>query len=590
MSSNLENLQSEICNSDLSAFIVRRADAFGGESIAPRDERLQWLTGFTGSAGLCIATASKAAIFVDGRYRSQVRQEVKQLAIEIRDSRSEKISQWLRETLPNGGLVGYDPWLHSQRDIEKLKFELDHTSLHLQSSINLVDRIWADQPASPSGHIFLHEVEFAGETHQSKRSRISEQIREKGCSATVVALADCVCWLLNIRGSDAPHVPVVHAIAILWDDSRVDLYVDQSTFETSEKRPALLTLGEDVRVRKFNDLSSALSELSGKVLVDPATCPAWIFQRLKKSGADLLSERDPCVRAKAAKNPREIECTTNAHVRDGAAMSEALAWLSAGDVTNITELDVVRKIGEVRERTDLFHDLSFDTIAASGPNGAVIHYRATPESNRTVDPERPLLIDSGSQYRDGTTDVTRTMSIAETDDDIKRCYTLVLKGLIAISRAQWPNGLTGRDLDPIARYPLWLAGLDYDHGTGHGVGHFLNVHEGPQAIARRCEEPLRLGMVVSLEPGYYRENEFGIRLENIVVVEQAQNSMPSTRAMLRFRTLTLVPFQKKMILQDTLTSDERSWLNEYHSETLAKVAPHCSSVVKNWLEKECDPL
>ena len=591
MSSNLASFQKEIQNSGLSAFVIPRTDAHGGENIAPRDERLRWLTGFTGSAGLCAATASKAAVFVDGRYRLQARREVNLQVIEIRNVRSDSLSQWMKEALPNGGLVGYDPWLHTQKEIEGHQSGLEGTKIQLLSSGNLVDRIWTNQPAAPVGDVFPHEIEFAGETHLAKRSRIADQIRKKGCSATVVTLGDCICWLLNIRGSDVSLAPIVHAFAILWAENHVDLFIDQSKFHARTGQLVLEELGHDIRIRPVSDFGTALSGMKDTVLADPGSCAAWIFERLKESGATVLRERDPCILAKALKNTREIECSSEAHIRDGVAMAEFLAWLQIHGSRGITEMDVVKKSREFRERTGSLHDMSFDTIAASGPNGAIVHYRATPYTNRVVAPECPLLIDSGAQYKDGTTDVTRTISLACMDPEVKRCFTLVLKGLIAIARAQWPDGLTGRDLDSIARYPLWLAGKDYDHGTGHGVGHFLNVHEGPQAISHRAEEPLRPGMVISLEPGYYRENKFGIRLENLALVERAQKSREGGHCkMLRFRNLTFVPIQKQLILKSELVPDEVSWLNSYHSETFSKIAPHCSKATREWLHEECSPL
>ncbi|WP_431299347.1 aminopeptidase P family protein [Tabrizicola sp. BL-A-41-H6] len=581
----LARLRSALAEAGLEGFIIPRADAHQGEYVAARDERLQWLTGFTGSAGFCIVLPGTAGVFIDGRYRTQVKAQVNLAAFTPVPWPETKPGDWIKAHV-SAGRIGYDPWLHTKDEIDRLHAALEDTGVSLCPVDNIVDRIWPEQPAAPQGRAFPHPDQLAGDTSAEKRSRLAEALRAAGQTAAIITLPDSLCWLLNIRGSDVPRNPVLHGFAIMHDSGRVTLFADPAKFDDAVRAH----LGPDVALLPPDAFVPALRTLDGPVRVDRSTAPIAVSRELEAAGVAIAWGDDPCRLPKACKTAAEIAATREAHLRDGAAMAEFLCWLDARAPTGtLTEIDVVQALEGFRRATNALHDISFDTISGAGPNGAIIHYRVTRETNRTIAPNSLLLVDSGGQYVDGTTDITRTIAIGDPGDEARECYTRVLQGTIAISRLRFPKGLAGRDLDAIARYPLWLAGQDYDHGTGHGVGAFLSVHEGPQRLSRLSDVPLEPGMILSNEPGYYREGAFGIRLENLIVVETAA-PLGDNRAQLSFETLTFAPFDRRLIAVQMLAPGERVWLNAYHASVLEKLAPRLSSATLDWLTAACAPL
>lgn len=582
----LRALREHLLAMGLAGFIVPRSDVHQGEYVAARDERLQWLTGFTGSAGFCIVLPDVAGVFIDGRYRTQVKAQVDLSVYTPVPWPEVKPGDWVKEKLA-AGVVGFDPWLHTADEIAKLETALEGTVASLSSvKINPVDAIWSDQPAAPLGKAFVHPVDLAGESHQAKRARLAEALRKAGQKAAVITLPDSLCWLLNVRGADVPKNPVLHGFAVLHDDGRVDLFVNPAKLDEAVRAH----LGTDVTVHAVGAFSGALAGLTGPVRVDKATAPLAVSDILKGAGVEVDWGDDPCRLPKACKNAAEIAATREAHLRDGAAMVEFLRWLDeASPSGGLTEISVVQALEGFRRATNALHDISFDTICGAGPHGAIMHYRVTEETNRPVQRNELLLVDSGAQYLDGTTDITRTIAIGDPGQEARECYTRVLQGLIAISRVRFPKGLPGRDIDALARFNLWVAGQDYDHGTGHGVGAFLSVHEGPQRISRVSEVPLEPGMILSNEPGYYREGAFGIRLENLIVVEEAP-ALGDNRAQLAFETLTFVPFDRRLILREELSPAETRWLDRYHADVLEKLGSRVSGATLDWLRDACAPL
>jgi Xaa-Pro aminopeptidase len=580
----LAALRTALAAAGLAGFLVPRADVHQGEYVAARDDRLQWLTGFTGSAGFCVVLPGVAGVFIDGRYRTQVKAQVDLAAYTPVPWPEVQAGEWIKGNL-SGGEIGFDPWLHTAGEIEKLEASLEGSAATLRSTSNFIDAIWPDQPAAPLGKAFAHPEDLAGETSADKRTRLAATLREKGEVAAVITLPDSLCWLLNIRGADVPRNPVLHGFAILHDDGRVTLFAEAAKFDDATRAH----LGADVTLRPVAAFVPGLHLLRGPVRVDKATAPLAVAQELAEAGIAVSWGDDPCRLPKAKKTTAEIAGMREAHLRDGAAMVEFLCWLDAQEPEGMTEISVVTALEGFRRATNMLHDISFDTICGSGPNGAIMHYRVTRETDRALRRDELLLVDSGAQYLDGTTDITRTVALGDPGDEARACYTRVLQGLIAISRARWPKGLAGRDLDPLARFPLWVEGQDFDHGTGHGVGAFLSVHEGPQRLSRISEVPLEPGMILSNEPGYYREGAFGIRLENLIVVGIAPD-LGDLRKQLSFETLTFVPFDRRLVRTGVLSPAERVWLNAYHAEVLEKLGPRLSPAALAWAQAACAPL
>jgi Xaa-Pro aminopeptidase len=583
----LAALRAAMAEAGLDAFLVPRADAHQGENVAPRDERLAWLTGFTGSAGTAAATADRAVVFVDGRYRLQVAAEVDPGAFEVGRHPEEKLSDWLGAALSAGARVGFDPWLHTTDQIEALESALGDKGIALARSANLVDRIWQDRPPPPAAPARVHPDALAGRSAADKRATLGRDLTERGLAAAVLSLPDSIAWLLNIRGADIPRTPVMLGFAILHADGRVALFTDPERIGPEVRDH----LGPEVTVAPPEAFGPALDALAGRVSVDRDSAPVWIADRLGAGTAERVWARDPCIRPKATKTTAELSGARAAHLRDGAAMANFLAWLdrTAPD-GGLTEIDVVRRLEAARRATGALHDIAFETISGAGPNGAIVHYRVSEATDRPVRTGEILLVDSGGQYQDGTTDVARTVAVGAADVAAIRPFTLVLKGMIAMSRLRWPEGLAGRDLDAVARLALWRAGLDYDHGTGHGVGSFLGVHEGPQGLSRRSAEPLKPGMIVSNEPGYYREGAFGIRIENLLAIAPPETPEGGDRPMLGFETLTLVPIDTRLVAPALLGAEERAWLDAYHARVREALEPLVEAETRDWLARACTPL
>ncbi len=578
----LAALRAAMREAGLDGFVVPRADAFQGEYVAERDARLAWLTGFTGSAGFCAALAERAGVFVDGRYRVQVKEQVELSVFEPVDWPEVTLADWLRGALPEGGRVGFDAWLHTAGEIETHRKALEGSGIELVATDNLVDAIWEDQPGRPLGRVIAHPLDYAGESSADKRALLAEGLREGGQKAAVITLPDSICWLLNIRGSDIERNPVVQAFAILHDDGRVALFSDVEKFAG---------VAPEADVQGFEAFEGALAALEGPVRVDKASAPLAVSEALGAAGVEVAWGQDPCVLPKARKNDVEIAGARQAHLRDGAAMVEFLCWLDRALEGEVDEISIVTRLEQFRRETNALRDISFETICGSGAHGALPHYRVSESSNRVVQPGELIVIDSGGQYLDGTTDITRTVVRGAAGAEERAAFTRVLQGMIAVSRVRWPRGHAGRDLDPLARYPLWAAGQDFDHGTGHGVGSYLCVHEGPQRISHISDVALEEGMILSNEPGYYREGAFGIRTENLVVVRAAPPlAGADARDMLAFETLTFVPIERRLIEPAMLSPAERDWLNAYHAEVREKIAPRVSDEAARWLERACAPI
>ncbi|MEL6807252.1 MAG: aminopeptidase P family protein [Pseudomonadota bacterium] len=579
----LAALRAELEAAGLDGFIVPRADAHQGEYVSARDERLAWLTGFTGSAGFCVVLADVAGVFIDGRYRTQVKAQVADVYTPV-PWPDTSLAAWLKEQLPDGGRVGFDPWLHTPAQIEQAREALKGSGIELVQSENLVDRIWPDQPAPAAEMAKVHPLEFAGESHADKRARLAQTLTEAGANAAVITLPDSLCWLLNIRGTDIPRNPIVQGFAVLHATGAVDLFMSPVKLDAVRDH-----LGDSVTCHAPDAFLPALAALAGPVLIDKSSVPVIVADTL---GDAAQWGDDPCALPKACKNAAEIEGSAEAHLRDGAAVVELLAWLDAQSPGSLCETQVVTRLEECRRRDNALQDISFETIAGTGANGAIMHYRVTEETDSTLQDGQLIVLDSGGQYLDGTTDITRTIAIGTPPQEARTAFTRVLMGMVAMSRLIWPKGLAGRDIEAIGRAPLWYAHQDFDHGLGHGVGAYLSVHEGPQRLARTSSVPFQPGMILSNEPGYYREGAFGIRIENLLVVEQATPPPggDAHREMLCWRTLTYAPIDRSLIVPDMLDAPSRAWLDAYHAETLARIGPRVSDPARAWLAGACRPL
>jgi Xaa-Pro aminopeptidase len=573
-------------------FLVPRADEHQGEYVPPAAERLAWLTGFTGSAGLALVLKDRAAVFVDGRYTLQAREQVDLALIEPVHSAEKTPRAYIEEHVRPGMTIGYDPWLHTPEDVERFAAAATKAGAWLKPvPSNPLDAVWSDRPAPPQGAVVIQPLNFTGKESAEKRADIARTLAEAGADATVLTLPESIAWLLNIRGTDVKHTPVPLAFAILHADATVDLAIDPAKLDDEVRAH----LGEAVRLHapgEFAALLGALGKAGKRVLADPGSAAAAVFQALESAGATIKRGPDPCLIPKACKSEAEILGARAAHKRDGAALCRFLAWLAReAPKGELDEIAAVRRLEAFRAETGALVDLSFDTISGAGPNGAIVHYRVTNASNRKIGMGELFLVDSGGQYRDGTTDVTRTIAIGPPPDDAKHRFTLVLKGHIALARARFPEGTTGAQLDTLARAPLWHDGFDFDHGTGHGVGSFLSVHEGPQRISKGGHSvALKPGMIVSNEPGYYKTGAYGIRLENLMVVKPPEPVEGGERVMLSFETLTLAPFDKNLVLPELLTAEERAWLNAYHARVFKTLGSGVDPSTHGWLKTATQPL
>ena len=572
------------------ALIVPRADEYLGEYIPAHNERLRWLSGFTGSAGFVVLTLERAAIFVDGRYTVQVRREVSGDLFEYCRLGEDSHSGWLARALPAGSRVACDARMHSLRWYRDLQADLAGSELELVAcESNLVDRCWRDRPAAEVRQALLLAPQYTGESSLAKRQRIGKSIAAKGAAAALVFAPDSVSWLLNIRGTDIPKLPVVQSLALLSADGALTLLVHPGRIPPGFAEH----VGAGVRVVPEADTAAELASWADRtVLADPESANAWTQLTLERAGATLLAGQDPVLLAKACKNEVEIAGSQRAHVRDAVAEIRFLAWLDVevAAARLHDEAELAERLRAFRAEGEHFMDLSFDTISAAGSNAAMCHYNhinADTPAHLTMD--SVYLVDSGGQYLDGTTDITRTVAIGEPGAELRRLFTLVLKGHIALDSARFPEGTTGTQLDALARQFLWQAGCDYDHGTGHGVGVFLSVHEGPQRISKQANATaLQPGMIVSNEPGYYRDGAFGIRCENLVVVRRA--SREEERPMLEFEALTLVPFDTRLLDTSLLSPAELAWIDDYHRRVALQVGPLLEGADRAWLERATRPI
>jgi Xaa-Pro aminopeptidase len=532
----------------------------------------------------------EAAIFTDGRYTLQVREQVDGAHWRYESVAQTSVAAWLGEHAPKGGRIGYDPWLHTRAWVRQATAALAEKGAELVAvDTNPIDRVWPDRPAPSDAKLVIHDTAYAGKNAAEKRQDMADWLVAKKADAAILSALDSIAWTFNIRGKDVERTPVALAYAIVHADATADLYVSPEKIDEM----VVKHLGNAVRVHDRADFADALTDLNGKTVVaDPERAVAAIFDRLDKGGATILSHRDPAVLPKAIKNETEIAGHKAAQSRDGAALSRFLHWVSTeAPKGGVDELTAAARLESFRKDTGELQDLSFDTISGAGPNGAVVHYRVEEKTNRPIETGSLYLVDSGGQYRDGTTDVTRTLAIGTPTDEMRRRFTLVLKGHIALARATFPRGTRGSQLDILARQFLWAEGLDYAHGTGHGVGSFLSVHEGPQRIATfgGGDEPLAAGMFLSNEPGYYKTGEYGIRIENLVLVEE--RAIPGTeQPMLGFETLTYAPIDRALVVTDLLTGEERMWLNLYHAKVLEIVGPQLDGASLDWLKQACAPL
>lgn len=587
---HLPRLRKALKAADLDGFIVPHEDEWQNEYVPPAYDRLAWTTGFTGSAGAAVVLADEAAVFVDGRYTLQVRAQVDGELFQYRDLIDGGVPAYLRERAPKGAKIGYDPKLHSPDNLEKLRAAADSAGASLTPvERNPIDAIWDDRPPIPAAKVVPQPETYAGESAASKRHRLGEALGKEGADAVVITSPASIAWLFNVRGGDVARTPLPLGEALLRADGAADLFLADEKVSPELRQ----WLGNEVAVKPSEELQPTLASLAGKrVKLDPATASAWYFEQLSGAGAEIVRGQDPVVLPRACKNAAEIEGSRKAHRRDGAAVSRYLHWLATeGQSGKAQEIEACQKLEQFRADTGALKDLSFDSISGAGPNGAIVHYRVSRKTNRRLARGSLFLIDSGGQYLDGTTDITRTVAIGRATPEMKDRFTRVLKGHIALARVRFPKGTTGHQLDALARMSLWEAGLDYDHGTGHGVGAYLGVHEGPQRIAKFVNtQPLEPGMIVSNEPGYYKTGAYGIRIENLQVVTPAADIEGGERPMLGFETLTLAPIARELIVKKMLSKDELDWINAYHARVWAEIGPQLDGDAKAWLEAATKPL
>jgi Xaa-Pro aminopeptidase len=592
----LKGLRTALAEAGLTGFIVPHADEHQSEYLPPSAERLEWLTGFSGSAGSAIVLQTDAAVFVDGRYTLQAAQQVDTDAFRVEPLADNPPVKWLTGRLQKGDRIGYDPWLMTVAEVRRFGEACRSAGAELVAvDRNPIDALWHDRPAPPLGAVSLQPLEFAGETAADKIARLKSAIADKKADTAALALADSIAWTFNIRGTDIGHNPVPLAFAMLPVEGRPELFIDGRKLSNAI-RAALSDLAD---VREPSQLVTRLAELGrakARVLLDPNTTAAAIAEAITGAGGRLVEGADPSVLPKAKKNPTELDGARRAHVRDGAAMVRFLAWLDGAAANGAIDeigagdrLAAFRAETAKRDGTELA-DLSFDTISGAGPNGAIVHYRVSPASNRRLEQGSLYLIDSGAQYRDGTTDITRTVAIGTPTTEMRDRFTRVLKGHIAIATARFPVGTSGAQIDALARLSLWQAGLDYDHGTGHGVGSYLAVHEGPARISKVGTVALEPGMILSNEPGYYKTGAYGIRIENLVVVRPAEKVTGGEREILSFETITLAPIDARLIDRKLLTADEIAWLNAYHARIAPAVEHLLDDGERAWLNAATRPI
>jgi Xaa-Pro aminopeptidase len=577
-------LRAELKQRGLDGFIVPRADRFQNEYVPPYAERLAWLTGFTGSAGMAIVLADRAALFVDGRYQVQVREEVDSTIFSVEHLIENPPPTWIEANLPAGTQLGYSPWLHTVDGAERLaKACMTARASLVAVEDNPIDTIWTDRPQEPLGAVVPHALRYAGEDTATKLKRVRAEMQKSSADTLMVADPHAVSWLFNMRGSDIPHTPVALAFATVPKEGRPALFIDLRKLG-NEIRSQLEEIADVRPNAAFERDLAALGREGRRLQLDPATCPEAIARLVAANGGEIVRGSDPVAPMKAVKNAVEIAGARAAQQRDGAAVTRFLAWFDHhAPRGELTEIDAVEAVETFRRETGLLKDVSFPTIAGAGPNGAIVHYRVTRKSNRRIAPDELFLLDSGGQYEDGTTDITRTIAVGFPTADMRRKFTLVLKGHIAVARAVFPDGTAGAQLDSFARQFLWQAGVDFDHGTGHGVGSYLSVHEGPARISKLGSAALKRGMILSNEPGYYRIDAYGIRIENLILVTEAAAVAGAEKPLNAFETLTLAPIDRRLIEPALLTATEIAWLDAYHARVRDALAALVDAPTRAWL-------
>jgi len=586
---HLKSLRAELKRRRLDGFVVPRADRQQNEYLPASEERLAWLTGFTGSAGAAVVLAERAALFVDGRYTVQAGSQVDAALFSIEHLVDTPPEQWLERNLKSGTKLGYDPWLHTSESAERLRKACASAGAELAAvDGNPIDALWRDRPAPPAGAVTLHDIKLAGESAADKLKRVHSELAKLRADALVVSDPQNVAWAFNIRGSDIAHTPLALAFAVIRHEGKPALYVDSAKLDNQTRH----ALQEIAAVRAPAELERDLAQLKDKtVRLDQASAADALTRLIAGSGGKPVRGPDPIALMKAVKNHAEIAGSRAAHKRDGVAAARFLAWLEREAPTGIvTEIDAVEALESFRRDTGLLKDISFPTIAGSGPNGAIVHYRVTRATNRTLGMNELFLVDSGAQYEDGTTDITRTVALGTPSEEMRDRFTRVLKGHIAIATAVFPENTTGAQLDPLARTALWQAGLDFDHGTGHGVGSYLSVHEGPARISKLGTVALRRGMILSNEPGYYKTAAYGIRIENLLLVIAAPEPAGAEKPVNAFETLTLAPIDRALVETRMLTAKERNWVDGYHARVQETIGPLVDQATRSWLEAATRPL
>jgi len=589
-SEKLNKLRAEITRAGVDGFIIPRSDEYLGEYVPANAERLGWISGFTGSAGFAIVLKDKAAVMTDGRYAIQIRQQVDSSLFEIEDSTVQSIGGWIAAHAHKGQVIGYDPRIHTAQDLQKWELAAQDKGITFEAlDCNLVDLAWDNRPNPPKEKAFVFPAEISGITLPEKTQLMLNAVEAHGGAAGVVALSDSIAWMLNIRGGDLPCVPVVLSHAIINAmESRIEWIVDPDKIPPD----VMAYLADNVVIIPPKDMDKYLANIAAAakaqqrpVLVDPARTPVYFRQRLSDCGAQIKDYKDPCIDPRAQKTESEKAGIEKAHILDGAAVVKFLHWLDkqAGAKT-LTEMDVEKTLEGFRKESPDYRGASFDTIAGFAENGAIIHYHASTATNKTIDKDGLLLVDSGGQYPFGTTDITRTIAIGSPTEEMRSNYTRVLKGHIALANAKFPQGTLGKQVDALARAPLWAAGLDFDHGTGHGVGCYLSVHEETASISTRGNDALKVGMLISNEPGFYKEGAYGIRIENLVMVEEAGRRVDkNSTVMLGFNTVTLAPYDRRLIKPEMLSVEEKTWLKNYHARVYQTLKPLLSEEQADWL-------
>jgi Xaa-Pro aminopeptidase len=582
-------LRKALAAQGLAGFVVPRADEHQGEYVPAHMARLAWLTGFTGSAGHAVVLADKAALIVDGRYTIQSAAQTDTSVVTPVRMEETPLERWIEQNLPSGGKLGYDPWLHTVDGVARLEKAAAAAGGELVPiSPNPIDALWNDRPAPPTAPVKAHRADYAGEEPAGKLGRVREALEKAKVDALVVSDPHALAWLFNVRGGDVEHTPLPLGYAIVPREGRPTVFLAPEKI-TNEAGDAIGAVGEIAPPAALEQELKRLGAAKAKVRLDAATGASALATLIREAGGTPDAGADPIALMKARKNAAELAGTRAAHLRDGAAMTSYLSWLAReAPKGGLTEIDAVAALEQERLRTGLLKDVSFTTIAGAGPNAALPHYRVTESSNRRLEPGI-FLVDSGAQYEDGTTDITRTIAIGEPTDEMRDRYTRVLKGHVAISRLVFAKGTSGAQLDAFARLPLWQGGFDFDHGTGHGVGSYLSVHEGPQRLSKLGTTPLEPGMILSNEPGYYKEGHYGIRIENLIVVEE--RAIPGAeRVIYGFETITWCPYERALIEKSLLDAGEIAWIDAYHTAVLAKIGPLVEGAAQGWLEAACRPL